>query len=46
MMKICESFKNFNFLNSCNILIHKKNPILINTQKKKLKGNKENGLQK
>ena len=42
MMKILiESFKNFPiFLNSCNILIHEKSPILINTQKKKLKGNK------
>ena len=48
MMKILiESFKNFPiFLNSCNILIHEKSPILINTQKKKLKGNKVKWISK
>ena len=42
MMKIfIESFKKFpNFLNACNIFIHEKSPILIKTQKNKLKGNK------
>ena len=48
MMKILiESFKNFPiFLNSCNILIHEKSPILINTQKKKLKGSKVKWISK
>ena len=42
MMKIfIESFKKFpNFLNACNIFIHEKSPILIKTQKNKLRGNK------
>ena len=42
MMRIfIESFKKFpNFLNACNIFIHEKSPILIKTQKNKLKGNK------
>ena len=42
MMRIfIESFKKFpNFLNACNIFIHEKSPILIKTQKNKLRGNK------
>ena len=38
MMKILiESFKNFPlFLNSCNVIIHEKSPILIKVQKEKL----------